>query len=155
MHCSLHLCYIANWLSVLLVVRSSFVGRSHLYMLYSITNLKLVSQKASFVESVLCIFCVLQQNTCSVSSAAMCEEQIEFNYLHLVSRKAQLEVFFPSSVSKKGSNHICQIKWLLGWEGKFVIPSFLSLVYFHLEDFPQNDTQLLSCLGIQENLYSH
>lgn len=60
-------------------------------------------QKPSLVESV---FSVLQQNICSASSAAMWKEQIEFNYLHLASRAAQLEVRFPSFVSNKGFNYI-------------------------------------------------
>lgn len=80
-------------------------GKSHLYMLSGTMSLKPVSQKA-LSESALCVFCVLQQNICSTSSTAMCKEQIEFNYLQLVSSKAQLEVLFSGFVSKKGSNHI-------------------------------------------------
>lgn len=43
------LCFIVNWLSSLLVIRSNFAGSSHLYILAGTMGLKPVSQKASSV----------------------------------------------------------------------------------------------------------
>jgi len=45
----LTLCFIVNWLSVLLVIRSTFMGKSHLYILSGTAGSKPLSKKASLI----------------------------------------------------------------------------------------------------------